>query len=56
MLSPEVPGELWTHFTFVEMPGYRQLAVGQEVEFDWEHVPGGQDGYVYRARLVAPVA
>lgn len=38
------------------MDGYRGLAVGQEVEFDWEHVPAGQDGYVYRARLVAPVA
>jgi CspA family cold shock protein len=34
------------------MPGYRGLAAGQLVEFEWE--PAHQDGYAYRALRAWP--
>ena len=52
LTSAEVPGEVWVHFSSIEAQGYRELRVGQEVEFDREYVPGGQDGYAYRAGRV----
>jgi CspA family cold shock protein len=53
LTSPEVPGDVWMHFSSLEMPGYRAVAVGQEVEFDWIRVE--QDGYHYRAERVKPL-
>jgi cold shock protein len=50
--SPEVPGDLFTHFSMLEMDGYRSLEVGQQVRFEWEPAPSGQDGYYYVARQV----
>ncbi|MEV1080500.1 cold shock domain-containing protein [Streptomyces sp. NPDC050211] len=45
--SRETPGGCWTHFSTVEMPGFRSLAPGQKVTLEWEAVE--QDGYQYRA-------
>ncbi len=45
--SAETPGGCWTHFSHVRSAGYRSLAVGQEVELEWE--ADGQDGYPFRA-------
>jgi len=52
LTSVKVPGEVWVHFSSIEVQGYRKLRAGQDVEFDWEHVPAGQDGYAYRAGRV----
>lgn len=48
--SPETPGGCWTHFSSVEMDGYRFLLPGQQVELTWE--APGQEGYNYRAAKV----
>ncbi|GAA3612828.1 hypothetical protein GCM10022223_31200 [Kineosporia mesophila] len=49
--SPDVTGgAAWTHWSAVRAAGYRELAVGEQVLFDWE--PAGQDGYGARATLV----
>ncbi|MGH3629266.1 MAG: cold-shock protein [Sciscionella sp.] len=45
--SPETPGGCWTHFSVICTAGFRSLAVGQEVELEWE--APGQDGYPFRA-------
>ena len=45
--SADTPGGCWTHFSHIEMTGYRELHPGQVVELDWESP--GQDGYEYRA-------
>ena len=55
LTSPDVPAEIWVHFSSIEMDGYRNLIEGQRVEFDCEHYPPGQDGYLYRARRVRPL-
>jgi cold shock protein len=56
LTSSDVPGEIWGHFSQIEMENYRVVTVGQQVELDWEHYPSGQDGYVYRARRIRPLA
>lgn len=48
--SPAAPGGCWTHFSVIEMDGYRALAAGGEVEVDVE--AADQDGYAYRAVAV----
>jgi CspA family cold shock protein len=45
--SPETPGGCWTHFSAVEMEGFRSLRVGEKVSLQWE--AGEQDGFQYRA-------
>lgn len=55
LTSPDVPGEIWVHFSGIEMEGYRVLREGRRVEFECEHYPPGQDGYFYRARRVRPL-
>jgi CspA family cold shock protein len=55
LISPEVPGEVWAHFSHIvddDEIGYRSLNDGERVRFDYEHYPPGQDGYVWRARWV----
>lgn len=37
---------VWCHFSHLEMEGYRSLAPGARVEFDYEQP--GQDGYPAR--------
>lgn len=34
--------------------GFRALVASEEVDFEWECPPGGQDGYAYRATGVWP--
>jgi cold shock CspA family protein len=29
--SPDVPGDIWAHFSAIDAPGYRGLAEGQAV-------------------------
>ena len=50
--SPDTPGGCWAHFSNLDMPGYRALSPGQEVQLDWETAE--QDGYGYRAIHVVP--
>ena len=48
LISPEVPGEVWAHFSHIvddDDTGYRSLSDHQRVRFDYEHYPPGQDGY-----------
>ncbi|MGW1744989.1 cold-shock protein [Streptomyces sp. NPDC002092] len=45
--SPETPGGCWTHFSAVEMEGFRSLTAGAKVTLEWE--AGEQDGFQYRA-------
>ena len=44
LTSPWVPGEVFAHFIHIESDGYRTLTQGEEVQFEWEHYPSGQDG------------
>ncbi len=50
--SEQTPGGCWAHFSVVRMPGFKELRVEQEVEFEWVHA--NQDGYRYRAVSVSP--
>jgi len=52
LVSPEAPGEVWAHYVHIEGEGFRTLASNASVIFDYEAVPGGQDGYDYRATRV----
>jgi cold shock protein len=55
LVSPDAPGEVWAHFGQIEAAGYRALMAGAAVTFDYERVPGGQDGYDFRARQIRSV-
>jgi CspA family cold shock protein len=50
--SDQLPSEVFVHFSELEMNGFRTLQEGRAVQFDVEHYPAGQDGYVYRAHNV----
>lgn len=50
--SPDVNGEVWTHFSNVAGTGHRSLSPGQAVTFSYE--TPGQDGYPHRALWVSP--
>ena len=52
LTSPDVPGELFAHFSSIDATGYRSLTPGAPVRFEWEPFPSGQDGYFYRATHV----
>jgi CspA family cold shock protein len=52
LTSPNVPGEVFAHFSNIDAEGYRSLRDGEHVRFDWEDFPAGQDGYFYRATRV----
>lgn len=47
LLSADTPGGCWTHFSALDMDGYRSLQQGQEVDLEAE--PAQQDGYRWRA-------
>lgn len=53
--SPDLPPGLdaWVHFSVIEMDGYRVLAAGDEVEFDYE--PARQDSFRFVATRVRKV-
>ncbi|MGB3325875.1 MAG: cold shock domain-containing protein [Mycolicibacterium fortuitum] len=49
--SPETPGGCFAHFThIVNQTGFRELEVGEVVQFEWEE--GRQDDYNFRALAV----
>ncbi|WP_328506658.1 cold-shock protein [Streptomyces sp. NBC_00391] len=53
LTSPEVPGEVWAHFSAVQTPApdaFASLEPGESVLFTWEEAD--QDGYSYRALRV----
>ena len=51
LTSPDVPGELFAHFSSIDAVGYRSL-IPASTFFDWEPYPHGQGGYFYRATRV----
>lgn len=51
--SPEVAGDVWVHFSHIDMPGYRTLEPGQRVEFRYER--RDQDSWRYVATWVRPL-
>jgi len=44
---PSAPGGCWTHFSHLDMEGYRVLDAGQEVDLTFDD--RGQDGFLFRA-------
>jgi CspA family cold shock protein len=59
LISPEVPGEVWAHFSHIvddDESAYRLLNDGERVRFDYEQYPPGQDGYFWRAIWVVGVS
>ena len=48
----ERPGRGFVHFMMIPGTGYRELIVGQEVEYEWDGSPNGQDGCEWRAAWV----
>jgi CspA family cold shock protein len=48
--SPAVPGDVWAHFSAIEAAGYRDLALDDPVEFNFQ--PAEQDGYHFLATRV----
>lgn len=49
IISPDLPHDIWVHFSVIEGEGYRALAEGDEVEFTYEDCWGHQDSWHYRA-------
>lgn len=49
--AAETPGGCWAHFSHLGLRGYGYLEPGRAVDFAWE--PADQDGYAYRALVVA---
>lgn len=43
LTSPDAPAEVWVHFSAIEGSGYKELRVGDSVEFEYHHV-ANQDG------------
>ncbi len=52
LVSPEVNGTAFAHFSVVDLPGYVDLQDGQAVTF--RYVTPGQDGCDHRATYVKP--
>ena len=48
--SSETPGGCWAHFSVVEVDGFRKLAAGEAVTFEFEAAE--QDGFAFRATRV----
>jgi cold shock CspA family protein len=64
--SDDAPGDVWVHMSVIDMPGFRGLIAGQEVEFRyeatkqdtpvqtamaWFHAINSNDGAAARARF-----
>ncbi|GHH66089.1 hypothetical protein GCM10017673_11270 [Streptosporangium violaceochromogenes] len=45
--SPDVPGEVWVHFSRIVTDSHPELTVGEVVRFSWEEFP--QDDFRFRA-------
>jgi CspA family cold shock protein len=52
--SQDAPGDVWVHQSVIEMPGFRALFKGQDVEFRYE--AAHQDSWNYRATWVRPLS
>lgn len=52
LASPDVPGEVFAHFSHIDAVGYRSLVEGERVRFNCEPYPPGQDRYFFRATRV----
>ncbi len=52
----ETPGGCWGHFSEVEVPGFRALDPGQQVDFEWQRSSGLVEGLVFVASQVRPVS
>ena len=52
--SPETPGGCFGHFSHVQLPDFRTLSPGQQVDLTWEAPGFKQDGYDYRAVSITP--
>ncbi|NIJ10435.1 CspA family cold shock protein [Saccharomonospora amisosensis] len=50
--SPDLPDgcDAWVHFSAIDMDGYRDLEVGDQVEFSYEEAQ--QDSFRFRATRV----
>jgi CspA family cold shock protein len=53
LTSPELDGDVFAHFTHLQMEGFASLEAGDEVEFGWRSP--GQDGCAYSATYVVRV-
>lgn len=53
IVSDDVPGDVWVHFSAIDMSGYKSLEEGQVVDFRYEEAP--QDSWSYRATWVRPL-
>ena len=47
IVSPDLPSDIWVHFSHLEGPGFRALHAGDLVDFDAEAAQ--QDGFDFRA-------
>jgi cold shock protein len=54
--SPDLPHDVWAHFSTIEATGYRALHEGDLVEFVYEDCWGHQDSWHYRATWVKALA
>ncbi|GAB3111859.1 hypothetical protein GCM10027160_13260 [Streptomyces calidiresistens] len=52
--AASTPGGCWAHYSDIEMPAFRALTAGQEVDLLPEEPGFLQDGYPYRAVKVVP--
>jgi len=56
LVSPDVPGDVFAHFSHIDAEGFRDLEEGAPVDFEYEELPGGQDEdeevYYYRATRI----
>jgi len=50
LVSPEVEGTVFAHFSVVDLPGYVELQAGQRVAF--KYTTPGQDGCDHSAQYV----
>ena len=51
--SADTPGDVWVHSSVIDMPGFRTLIEGQQVEFRYQ--PAHQDSWNYAATWVRPL-
>jgi CspA family cold shock protein len=50
--SPDLPHDVWVHFSAIAGAGYRSLEEGDKVEFRYEDCEGIQDSWHFRATWV----
>jgi CspA family cold shock protein len=56
IVSPHLDHDIWVHFSTIDVPGYRDLQQGDQVEFTYEDCWGVQDSWHYRTKWVRPTA